>query len=255
MNDTQLIEGISDIILRISYAKASYGYSAEDILEYFDTASDEQIADDYFEDLILENNVSDEYIIEQTDIVMEGIGSFLLNRAGISLLKKLLPKRIANKLSVGKIIKKVLPATALTAGTVAVLNPELAKKAVEKATGTTAQVVDSVKTKVKELVPDLSSGEDKGEDKEGGEKEKGKESTSSGGGMNPVAKPEPESISPRQRQRERKYAIMKGMERMEAYDIVLDYLLSEGHAETVEEANYVMMQMDSEHIQSVVNQK
>lgn len=73
--------------------------------------------------------------------------------------------------------------------------------------------------------------------------------------MNPVAKPEPESISPRQRQRERKYAIMKGMERMEAYDIVLDYLLSEGHAETVEEANYVMMQMDSEHIQSVVNQK
>ena len=39
---------------------------------------------------------------------------------------------------------------------------------------------------------------------------------------------------------------------MEAYDVVLDYLLSEGHAETVEEAHYVMMQMDAEYVQSIV---
>ena len=39
---------------------------------------------------------------------------------------------------------------------------------------------------------------------------------------------------------------------MEAYDIVLDYLLSEGHADTVEEAHYVMMQMDAKHIQSII---
>ena len=38
----------------------------------------------------------------------------------------------------------------------------------------------------------------------------------------------------------------------EAYDVVLDYLLSEGHAETVEEAHYIMMQLDSEYIQSIV---
>jgi len=38
----------------------------------------------------------------------------------------------------------------------------------------------------------------------------------------------------------------------EAYDVVLDYLLSEGHADTVEEAHYVMMQMDAEYIQSIV---
>ena len=38
----------------------------------------------------------------------------------------------------------------------------------------------------------------------------------------------------------------------EAYDVVLDYLLSEGHAETVEEAHYVMMQLDSEYVQSIV---
>jgi hypothetical protein len=40
--------------------------------------------------------------------------------------------------------------------------------------------------------------------------------------------------------------------KFEAYDLVLDYLLSEGHVDTVEEAHYVMMQMDSEYIRSIV---
>ena len=40
--------------------------------------------------------------------------------------------------------------------------------------------------------------------------------------------------------------------KMEAYDVVLDYLLSEGHADTLEEAHYVMMQLDSEYVQSIV---
>ncbi len=38
----------------------------------------------------------------------------------------------------------------------------------------------------------------------------------------------------------------------DAYSIVLDYLISEGHADTISEAHYVMMQMDSEYIQSIV---
>ena len=37
----------------------------------------------------------------------------------------------------------------------------------------------------------------------------------------------------------------------EPYDLVLDYVLSEGHADTVEEAHYVMMQMDEETIRSI----
>ena len=40
----------------------------------------------------------------------------------------------------------------------------------------------------------------------------------------------------------------------ESYDIVLDYLISEGHAETVEEAHYIMIQMDAEHIQEIVSE-
>ena len=41
----------------------------------------------------------------------------------------------------------------------------------------------------------------------------------------------------------------------EAYDVVLDYLLSEGHEDTVEEAHYVMLQMTSEHVQQVVEER
>jgi len=38
----------------------------------------------------------------------------------------------------------------------------------------------------------------------------------------------------------------------EAYQIVLDYLISEGHADTVKEAEYVMNQMDFDHICDIV---
>jgi len=38
----------------------------------------------------------------------------------------------------------------------------------------------------------------------------------------------------------------------EAYDIVLDYLFSEGHVESISEAHYVMMQMDAKYIQSII---
>jgi hypothetical protein len=40
----------------------------------------------------------------------------------------------------------------------------------------------------------------------------------------------------------------------EAYEIVLEYILSEGHADTLSEAHYVMMQMDAEHIRNIVEQ-
>jgi hypothetical protein len=38
----------------------------------------------------------------------------------------------------------------------------------------------------------------------------------------------------------------------DAYDLVLEYLLSQGHADTLEEANYVMMEMDAEMVQDIV---
>lgn len=41
----------------------------------------------------------------------------------------------------------------------------------------------------------------------------------------------------------------------EAYDVVLDYIFSEGHADTLSEAHYVMMQMDAEHIQNIIQER
>ena len=41
----------------------------------------------------------------------------------------------------------------------------------------------------------------------------------------------------------------------DAYDLVLEYLLSQGHTDTVEEANYVMMEMDAETIGTIVEAK
>lgn len=39
----------------------------------------------------------------------------------------------------------------------------------------------------------------------------------------------------------------------DAYDLVLEYLISTGHAETIEEASYIMLEMSPSEIQTVVN--
>ena len=44
---------------------------------------------------------------------------------------------------------------------------------------------------------------------------------------------------------------LKGGQQMEAFDIVLEYLASEGHVDTLDEALYVMMEMDCDTIQSI----
>ena len=49
----------------------------------------------------------------------------------------------------------------------------------------------------------------------------------------------------------KKFKLSK-LESYEPYDLVLDYVLSEGHADTVEEAHYVMTQMDTDTIQTIV---
>ena len=47
-------------------------------------------------------------------------------------------------------------------------------------------------------------------------------------------------------------ANMNNKTKVEAYDLVLDYVLSEGHADTLDEAHYVMMQMDENTIQQII---
>jgi hypothetical protein len=52
----------------------------------------------------------------------------------------------------------------------------------------------------------------------------------------------------------KKYDLKASSFKPEAYDLVLDYVLTEGHADTVEEAHYVMMQMDEEAIKAIINE-
>ena len=53
----------------------------------------------------------------------------------------------------------------------------------------------------------------------------------------------------------KKYDMKAASFKPEAYDVVLDYVLSEGHADTVEEAHYVMTQMDADTIRGIVEMK
>ena len=38
----------------------------------------------------------------------------------------------------------------------------------------------------------------------------------------------------------------------EPYDLILEYLLEKGHADTIDEANYIMLKLDSQSIQTIV---
>jgi len=40
----------------------------------------------------------------------------------------------------------------------------------------------------------------------------------------------------------------------EAYEFIIDKLISEGHASSVAEAEYVFKQLDDEYIQSLINE-
>lgn len=66
---------------------------------------------------------------------------------------------------------------------------------------------------------------------------------------NPYAGKTPENKKPTEKEVEKDTKVKK-----EAYDVVLDYLLSEGHADTVEEAHYIMLRLDAEHIQEIVSE-
>ena len=40
----------------------------------------------------------------------------------------------------------------------------------------------------------------------------------------------------------------------DAYTVVLEYLLTQNHAATIEEANYIMTELDAETIQGIISE-
>jgi hypothetical protein len=67
----------------------------------------------------------------------------------------------------------------------------------------------------------------------------------------PAPKPVRLSVVPYKEPEEKKQLVKDSYE-YDAYDLVLEYLLSQGHTDTVEEAQYVMMEMDAEMIGTIV---
>jgi len=61
--------------------------------------------------------------------------------------------------------------------------------------------------------------------------------------------PKPTPVAPRQTARER---MLNQSYENDAFDLVLEYLIDNGHVETVDEALYVMMEMEAEVIQDIV---
>jgi hypothetical protein len=69
-----------------------------------------------------------------------------------------------------------------------------------------------------------------------------------------AASPKPAPVSPAGGPKTRAQVLGNSYE-YDAYDLVLEYLLSEGHADTVEEAHYVMIEMDAETIGSIIEER
>jgi hypothetical protein len=64
-----------------------------------------------------------------------------------------------------------------------------------------------------------------------------------------ASSPKPTPVAPRQTAREK---VLNQSYEYDAFDLVLEYLIDNGHVETVEEAYYVMMEMDTETIGTIV---
>ena len=91
--DEEFAELVEDIFYNISYSMASEGYSANGILDFLSKAPEQDILEKYYECTISEGLVSEEYILEQLEIIDEGIGSlFKVLGKGIGMGAKALAK-------------------------------------------------------------------------------------------------------------------------------------------------------------------
>ena len=58
----------------------------------------------------------------------------------------------------------------------------------------------------------------------------------------------------KKRLEQQKNTSMTAKESYEPYDVILNYLLSEGHADTLDEANYIMLEMDEKAIGTIIEE-
>ena len=317
--DAAIEKIIEEIVYTVSFSMLSEGKSVEEIVEVLGSDDENIIIEKYeeaFKSKTLTEDFDFEYHAEDIALIYEGLGSLAVKglwRAGKGLFG-LVPKAVrfggrvtkpvvdAGKRTVKRIlgprlVKKLKPAAAASAGTAAAIGtgalvmnaldkeekPEKKEEKPEvkelpgglpdKVKDTKKPDGDTLKPKETKIdytkifpngIPDYS-GVFKNQKSPQPKPETETETLpdrapSQLGDKTPYSKKATEKMSKRTRRilsgqsvYDRDPRAKAGRDpRYEAYDVVLDYLLSEGHAETVEEAHYVMMQMDAEHIQSIV---
>ena len=288
--DAILQEMVEEIIYTVSFSMLSEGKTVEEIVEVLGSDDENIIIEKYeeaFKSKTLTEDFDFEYYAEDIALIYEGLGSLAVKglwKAGKGLFG-LVPKAVRFG---GRVLKPVVDAGKRTVKRI--LGPRLVKKlkpvvGTTAALGGTAAVISALdkdeKPEKKEEKPEVKttdSLQDKVKDTEKPKLEK-PETKIDYTKIFPKGIPDYSGVFKSQKPQESKPDSEKKVERIksgksvysrdplarasydprydkktrkEAYDVVLDYLLSEGHAETVEEAHYVMMQMDAEHIQSIV---
>ena len=271
----------SDVLNTICISLVSEGYSAHAILDYLENTPDDDIIEKYINSdisIISEETVYSEYAIEQFEILSEALPLI----AGAKLAAKVLGGAGARKAIVGGLSNV---GRGLTVAAKRALGPG-ARKAlggvVSKVKGAAGGASNALKTAGKWAVGGAGfEAGSKAVKKMSGTGNEGDSSSS-------AAKPKPSSTSNTQvlakldgkqgvldkttgkfksnkwdaSEKDRYKEVRKTNaektqveESYDAYDLVLEYLLSEGHADTVEEANYIMLEMNSEVIQDIVEQQ
>lgn len=331
--DEEASELVEDIIATISTSMVYEGYSAEGIIGFLADSSEESIIEKYLsfdENILTESTVSEDYIVEQIDILNEAIGSALklLGRGVMATAKpaarliKTATKRaigpggrkaVTKVKDIAKGAKAALPGIAkgaLLAGTGVLTGYAGAKLGGAGGDGKVGPKIVGPKIVGPKIVGPKSSSPSGG----GG----GRSSTPSSGSPKPSpskskaptgetdmqkwarlhpklaakvkpgqsgydeisatrTKPGPnekqdqtptqgspdakidtkavDAAIKAQQERDKKRAQAQAVNssyEYDAYDLVLEYLLSEGHVDTVEEAHYVMLVMDAEMIGDIV---
>lgn len=272
---------VEDIVSTVSLSMIFEGYSAKAIVNFFENASEDELLyryETFDETVINESTLPEEYIEEQIEVLNEFLGALARVARGAFQAAKHAPKgqkvaaafkgggtaatrvgtqgtrqssivrkgigdaktKVTNALSgAGDKLKKIAPAAATTAAGTA-LGYGLGKSGSESdsESGSTKPTsdepkVDSSKWGKDDPVVLARKGGVQGRlNKKTGEWEK------------------KEWDDPEQKryQQEKEKQAAKN----EAYDIVLDYLFDNGHVDTLDEAHYVMLEMDAETIQSIV---
>jgi hypothetical protein len=344
--DEEFTELVEDIFYNISYSMASEGYSANGIIDFLSKSSEQDILEKYYDCTISEGLVSEDYIIEQLEIIDEGIGSlFKVLAKGIGMGAKGSARTIsvATKRAIGpggrKAIKgAVTKVKDIASKTKAALTSPTAKKvalgtaALGAATGAgylgakmagagdqslSAKPNPAPKQQTPppapKLPPPSNNGGGGGGSSSSSTKSKAsakpKESDKGPAGETPMqkwarlhpkqaskvkpgqsgydeisqtrVKPGPNekkdqtpttgpeasdaqksqagaevaAIQAKQKaefEKKQKEVASTQKESYDAYDLVLEYLLNTGHAHTIAEAEYVMSELDSETIDSIV---